>query len=643
MPTPGLADVAAAVCRDIPFILTYHTGTMKKGQRLPDALIWAYERFLLPRILHKAQTIICSSDFVRNSFLAPYHYKSITITPGVNEQLFHPVAQASSTAKTMLFVGNYGPSYQHKGLADAIQVLGGLKDLHPTLELHIAGTGQDTEYRQLAVKLGVEHRVKFLGWQENSDLANIYPTATLIILPSKNDSFPLVLVDAMACGVPVVSTTVGGIPTVIESEITGLLSAPGDIDGLTNAANRILSDDQLATRLGHAGRQKVLSDLTWTQKVIATATTYERAGLPHVCQITPYYPPHIGGVENVVKELSSHLAQLGYRVDVVTSQAPEEPSASAPSDPPIRLHRLRGISLLHTPILPSLLWTLLQQPASTIYHLHVAQAGLPEVAYLAARLKRRPLIAHIHLDIEPSGPIGKLILNPYKRFILRHVLAGADKVVVLTADQAELLTRKYRLDPRRVMVLPNGVAAQYYLPPRTSMHNPLRLLFVGRLAIQKRPERIVEAMAALPNITLDVVGDGPDRSALEAYVARNGLTNVTFHGTKRNAELRQFYQNADILVLPSDKEGMPLTLLEAMASSLPIVGSDVLGIHELIEGIGILVEHPSPAAFANAISTLAANPSQLTRLSGASRHASIPYSWTRLTSQVTKLYAEVSK
>ena len=643
MPTPGLADVAARVCGNIPLLITYHTGSMKKGHLLPDLLIQTYESFFLPVVLRKARTIICSSDFVRNTFLKSYRYKTVTITPGVDEQFFQPITSADSNTQIMLFVGNYGPSYRHKGLADAITALSMLKTKHPALELHIAGTGDDSSYRKLAKDLGVYRRLKFLGWQKNTDLAKIYPTAKLVVLPSKNDSFPLVLVDAMACGVPIVSTTVGGIPTVIDDGRNGLLVAPGDIAALSSAIDRVLSDEKLAASLSRAGRAKVLKDLTWTQKVAETNTQYERATLPHICQITPYYPPHIGGVENVVKELSSHLASSGYSVDVVTSQTHPQSATKITEPALVNVRRLWGISVLHTPILPGLFWTLLRQPDSTIYHVHVAQAGLPEIAYIAARLRHRPLIAHIHLDIEPSGQVGKLILGPYKRVVLRYILARASRVVVLTTDQAHFLTEKYGLDPKRVVVLPNGVGGEYFLPVRQTFHDPLRLLFVGRLAIQKRPDRIVEAMSRIKGATLDIVGDGPDRPELESYVQQHGIQNVTFHGTKRGKDLRQFYEFADILVLPSDKEGMPLTLLESMASALPIVGSDVQGIHELIGGIGILVENPSPATFAGAISKLVSNPAELTRLSQLSRSASEAYSWDQLTSQVEKLYLEISQ
>jgi glycosyltransferase involved in cell wall biosynthesis len=645
MPTPGLPDIVAGVCGNIPLVLTYHTGSMKKGSFAVDLLIRAYERFFLPRVLRRADRIVCSSDFVRDSFLCKYHDKAVTITPGVDETLFKPGPKRSSKhaagPEFMLFVGNYGPSYHHKGLDDAITALGLLAKAHPKLELHIAGTGNNEQYRAQAKALGVGSKLKFHGWQDAAGLARIYSQAKLVVLPSRNDSFPLVLVDAMACGVPVVSTTVGGIPTVVDDGATGLLVPPEHPAALANAIGRVLENGAFAARLGAAGHAKVLRSLTWTQKALATHKLYEQVVRPHVCQITAYYPPHLGGVENMVQELSLGLAAAGCTVDVLTSRAGGVAPADETPAPNVRVRRLWGPEFLHTPLLPGLLPTLLRQPAGTVYHLHVAQAGLPELALLAAKLRHRALIAHVHLDVEPSSLAGKYLLGPYKQHLLKMVLRRANRVVVLTADQGKLVTAKYQVNPDRLTVLPNGVATGYFAPAHATFHKPLRLLFVGRLAIQKRPERIVEAMKLLPNAQLEVVGDGPDRAKLEAYTQQHDLKNVNFRGVLRGAELRKAYAAADLLVLPSDQEGMPLTLLEGMAAGLPIMGSDVVGIRELITGTGVLVSKPSPETFAAAIKKLASRPAELERLSQASRAAADLYSWDRLTGEVKTLYEEV--
>ncbi|HEX3082862.1 MAG TPA: glycosyltransferase family 4 protein [Candidatus Saccharimonadia bacterium] len=637
MPVPGLADVAASAAGRIPFVVTYHAGTMKKGKRLIDLLVGTYETFGLRFVLGRADRILCSSDFVRDEFLGRWKSKSVTVTPGVDEALFKPVAKTQAGHKTLLFVGNYGPSYRHKGLNDLIETLPALTAKFPGLTVNIVGVGDQDDVRATAATLGVESGLKFLGLQDSQALAQLYPQADVVVLPSHNDSFPMVLVEAMACGTPVVSTTVGGIPTLVENGVTGLLVTPGDTTALGSAIERILSDKVLAKQMGETGRELVEKELTWSSKTRATSEIFEAAMRPAVGQVTAYYPPHVGGVETVVKELSEALMASGHRVEVFTAAGHGHTNDTSG----LTVHRLRGFEALNTPVMPLLLPALLRLPKRSVIHVHVAQAFVPEVAWLAAAIRRQPLISHVHLDVDPSSTLGRIFFGTYKKLILGFVLSHSTRVICLSEDQRELMTKRYRLDPSRVLVLPNGVSADYFRAARTRTHTPLRLLFVGRLALQKRPERIVEAMAQLPGAHLDVVGDGDHRASLETYVREHQLTNVTFHGVRQGTELKRFYENADALIMTSDKEGMPLVLLEAMAMSLPIIGSDVLGIRELIRGVGILVADPSAATFAKAIKHFSDHPSKLAPLSAASHEAAQAYSWDVLSSRVAELYREV--
>jgi glycosyltransferase involved in cell wall biosynthesis len=643
MPVPGLADVAASVAGRLPFVLTYHTGTMKKGTKLTDGAIGLYERFQLPRLLKRAERVICSSDFVRDDFLADWSHKTITITPGADEQLFAPRPHAAGPkqGRSLILVANFGPAYRFKGLEGAIRALAKIAPAHPDLTLKVVGEGDHGFYEQIALKLGVRDKLQFLGLQAPTELAKLYQEASILVLPTSNDSFPMVIVEAMAAGLPVVSTTVGGIPTIIDSGQSGLLVSPGDTGALAAAVERLLSDPGFAAKLAAAGREKVLATLTWAQKAHATHAVFEQALTPHICQITAYYPPHIGGIENVVQELSRNLATQGYTVDVLTSHGREHSAAEAePSG--LRVFRLPSFEALNTPVMRGLFTRIMRQPKRTIIHLHAAQAITPEITWLAARLRKLPLVTHFHLDIEPSSAVGEVIFGPYKRLFLRFVLRHSDRLIFLTEEQRTAMVQKYDLKPERTHVMPNGVADDYFLPARQSFHKPLRLLFVGRLAVQKRPERIVAAMADLPQAHLDVVGEGEARTSLARLAAQSPLGNVTFHGPKFGADLRALYHNADVMVLPSDREGMPLVLLEAMAAGLPVVGSDVPGIRELVRGTGILVPNPSAAAFAAALAPLARDHAELRRLSAASRSTAEAYSWSRLARGLTTLYHKLA-
>src|SRR6185436_2062177 len=117
----------------------------------------------------------------------------------------------------------------------------------------------------------------------------------------------------------------------------------------------------------------------------------------------------------------------------------------------------------------------------------------------------------------------------------------------------------------------------------------LELLYVGRLSPQKNVARLLDAVARTRRpLRLTVVGDGEQRTMLERRARDLGLTDVVFAGPRLGTDLRDAYAAADAFVLPSDREGMPLVALEAMAASLPIIATDVPGNTELLGAVGLL-------------------------------------------------------
>lgn len=154
----------------------------------------------------------------------------------------------------------------------------------------------------------------------------------------------------------------------------------------------------------------------------------------------------------------------------------------------------------------------------------------------------------------------------------------------------------------------------------------VRLLFVGRLAGVKGVPVLLESMQALlakgeaPHLTL--VGDGPDREALERAVAEGGLTeHVSFLGYKSQSEVAEILQASDILVLPSFAEGLPVTLMEALAAAVPVVTTRIAGVAELvIDGeAGLLVPPGDATALTDAIARLSGDPALRDRMGQAGR------------------------
>jgi glycosyltransferase involved in cell wall biosynthesis len=363
-----------------------------------------------------------------------------------------------------------------------------------------------------------------------------------------------------------------------------------------------------------------------------------------VAQVTPFYPPHVGGVENVAQALAELLAKR-HDVEVITTTCGSDGAPTREHTKGMRVRRFRGWELAHTPFSPGLALRLLLLHRRAIVHAHVAQAFLPEVLWLTSVLRRRPYIIHFHLDVDPSGRFG-VLLPTYKRLVLGPVLRRAAAVIALSQGQASFLAKHYRVRPARVTVVPNGVGSSFYRrlheTSRTSS-GPLRLLFVGRLDAQKNVLRLLDAISYVSSpVDLVLVGDGEQRGLVRDHLERLDLSNVRLAGAQRGEGLLRWYRWADVLVLPSDKEGMPLVLLEAMAAGLAIISTDVPGSREVLEGVGLLTA-PHPGALGAAIQRVAADPHLRSELAARSLQRGRSHCWDERVVELERIYDQVAE
>ena len=360
-----------------------------------------------------------------------------------------------------------------------------------------------------------------------------------------------------------------------------------------------------------------------------------------VIQLTPYYPPHVGGVERVAEALATGLAR-NHDVEVWTTGVGGHTDAAGPEATfPVR--RLPALEIAHTPVAVRLPRLLLGLPPESVVHVHVAQALWPEVAAWAASRRGFRMVAHFHLDVDPTGP-GGLLLPLYKRHCLTRSLQRADAVIALTHVQAEFLEAEYAIDPKRLHVMANGVDPSYLAAGGVtrSPGQPLRALFVGRLDRQKNIPRLLGALARVTEpVDVVLVGDGEQKAECESLRDRLGLHRVRFVGVQHGPDLLRWYRWADIFVLPSDREGMPLALLEAMAAGLAIVATDVSEVAGQVANAGLVVP-PDTGHLVGAITALARHGQLLDDLKRRSRIRGRSFSWDSAVTQLSDLYESLA-
>ena len=193
-----------------------------------------------------------------------------------------------------------------------------------------------------------------------------------------------------------------------------------------------------------------------------------------------------------------------------------------------------------------------------------------------------------------------------------HTLAGAYRPIGRFVCPSRFLESKMRAGkvfPERLRWLPNFVDVDRW---RSKVQPGDGAVFTGRLSDEKGVDVAVRAAARLEGATLDVAGDGPARASLERLAAELGVADrVRFHGRLATDELGMLLRRAAVAVVPSRwYENQPLAVLEAFASGLPVVGTDLGGIPELIEpGVdGARVPADDPAALAAALAPLLGDP-----------------------------------
>ena len=131
------------------------------------------------------------------------------------------------------------------------------------------------------------------------------------------------------------------------------------------------------------------------------------------------------------------------------------------------------------------------------------------------------------------------------------------------------------------------------------------------------------------SVFLDIVGEGELRENIEALIQKYKLQNVKLHGKKTGKELIELYNSADIFVLPSLKEGVSLSMLEALATGLPVVASDLPEIRQILGECGVLIQEPNATNYARALDTLLSNRETLLHLGTLAVQKARSYSWDK--------------
>ena len=205
--------------------------------------------------------------------------KVITIYNGIETAPFEAASTTVIRAQLNLpstapIVGTVGRLHPQKGLPYLLTAFREINAIYPNAHLLVVGAGElRAVLESQAQQLGISHRVIFTG--NRQDIPDLLACVDIFVLPSLWEGLPNVVLEAMAAGLPVVATAVGGTPEVVVNDVTGLLIPPRDPQALADAIHRLLRDPELRQRMGQAGRARVAEHFSVEQMVRKTETLYE--------------------------------------------------------------------------------------------------------------------------------------------------------------------------------------------------------------------------------------------------------------------------------------------------------------------------------------------------------------------------------
>lgn len=278
---------AVSTIRRIPYVITHHNDLIGTGMR--RHLFNAYSALLTPVVFKGARKLATvSKDHAAAGRLSSLFLKrwddTIEIPNGVDTTLFNSNLDGSlvrrqlgieNDAVVSLFVGVLDRAHHYRRVDLLIQAVAALQD--PTLHLIVAGGGDLlNHYKDMARNLNIAPKVHFTGELAHRDLPSVYAAADIVTLPSHlQEAFPLVLLEAMACGKPVIASQLPGVRSMVKDGENGLLAEPGDKTDLAKKIAVLVRNPTLRKEMGTQGRIIVETHYSWTALVAQIIQIYE--------------------------------------------------------------------------------------------------------------------------------------------------------------------------------------------------------------------------------------------------------------------------------------------------------------------------------------------------------------------------------
>ncbi len=625
-------------------------------RNIGDPTYWGnttLRRLRVGTAIRRAAAVAALTDGARDALHQLYRIpldRLVVIPSGVSSTLHRPADAAERAAararlglpasvRVATAVAALSPE---KGLDVAIDAVSDVDDLH----LVIAGDGRDRADLEARAERRAPGRVHFLG--NLPDPADAYAAADVFVLPSRTEGLPAALIEAGLRGLPAVATDVGYVRDVVVDGVTGVVVAPGD-EPRTARGTRAGAGDGRAGRRGGAGalrgavrpraRRGPVASAVGTDRLSAMSDEACGDGRDTVLFVSAL--SFLGGAQvslaSVVDSLDPTLRVVlaapseGVLVDRVRAQGSVDEFVPIPS------RRNQGV--LRSRIVVVLVlgrWLLRNRRALVAVHANgdaEMKLLLPVIALI-----RVPIVVWFH-RAELSATTTRLAFV-WRVLARRIVWASVSEVRRDELAAAGIGTARTRV------VVPNPIDPAAVVPD--SPHTPSRTLVVGYLGCEYAAKgflllpEIAELLRDVPVRLLCVMkGLSPDRVGPEITAATERLAAMpdTVEFRDRTFDVREIYADVDVILVPSRSESFCRVAAEAMLNGLPVVGSDLPAIRELVDdGAGLLFPTDDARAAAARITELVADPDLRTRLGTEGRRRASRFAPRAVAARLEALY-----
>lgn len=647
----------------VPYVLTAHLGDVPGGvpEKTGDWFRWVFPFTGL--IWRDAKVRVAVSEYTRELALKHYAEKILVIPNGVDVNLLKPDLIQINEPPVVVFAGRFAPQ---KAPLQVVRILNEIREL--SWKCVMIGDGSLTASVKKAIsEFGLEDRFVLTGWITPEEVMKWFDKSDILFMPSLSEGLPVVGVQALAKGLAIVASRVGGFVDLVEDGENGYLLPSDDGSSMAIALRTLLTDPEQLLRARHRSREiarrfDIVSIADSYEKIYKDLQIVSRKILRRILILNSEYPPIGGGAGNASANIARFLTILGHEVTVLTSRFKDLPHQEQKDNlvviriPALRRRQDRTSALeLIIFMISASFWTLRlivrRDDSRSIHHLRpdatLAFFGVPAgaVALFLKVIHKIPYVISLRGGDVPGfrpydfGTYHKLITP-----VLRIIWANASAIVANSNGLRDLALKFY--SRFEIPIIPNGVDLELYKTDAGDNSSPC-LFSVGRLVYQKGLDLAMYALSGLKELDWEwrIAGDGPQMDLLKLLAVKLGIHDrVQFLGWQSREQLVVQYRWSNLFIFPSRQEGMPNAVLEAMASGLPVIASRIAGSEELVvDGeTGILVPNEDVISLRSALRKLLGDASLRQKMGiAARRRVEGHYRWEDVAKQYALLLEQV--